>query len=205
MLSARPLARVLRGGTDMHDTDPRHQGALAALHQFGVAKSAGWTDQIAPTVKSLLIGDPSEYWEQLNNGKLFSRKGMIAQTLNPVVKGSPGWTALQAALMYGLPAYGLYQAAKAPAHARGSTLGATIGGLIGGTVGAPLGLVGNMAGGALGASAGESLGRTFNEGSSNQHKPDIRPSVGRGYTAAAAKPLSAEMSGVTRGPTEFER
>ena len=179
------------------EADPYRSGADTALSYFGLIKQASLASDAASIGKKFLIGDPAKYWKQLNSGKLFSRKGMIANTLNPVVPGSPVITALQAALMYGLPAYGLYQASKAPAQSRGSTMGAAIGGLIGGTVGAPLGLVGNIAGGSLGAAAGESLGRVFN----TDQRAKEREVPQHHTTSKKPSPLSANMGAVTGRPS----
>lgn len=136
--------------------ESRAQGVADALTAFGLAKHAGFFKDIA-------IGDPSRYWKELNNGKLFTRDGAIAQGMNPHVPGSPWLTALNVGLNYGLPAYGLYQTAQAPASSRGSALGSAVGGLAGGLIGAPLGLAGNVVGGILGSSLGESVGRVFNK------------------------------------------
>jgi len=182
-------------------------GVDAALADFGLVKSAGAGDDI----KQILIGDPTRYLRELRRGKLFTRGGAIAQAANPHVPGSPGMTALNATLNYGLPLYGLYQTAHAPASERGSALGSSIGALLGGLVGAPLGLAGNMAGGTLGASLGEHVGRLFNRTSSSappRPHPSREPPADRRILPQfaprpAVSPLSSTMSQVTRRPTEF--
>lgn len=188
----------------------RQQGAYDALAIFGLAKYAGW-------IKDILIGDPSRFLKEMNSGKLFTRHGAIAQGMNPHVPGNPWMTALNIGLNYGLPAYGLYETAQAPASSRGSALGSAVGGLAGGLMGAPLGLAGNVAGGMLGSSLGEGVGRLFNKHDPSPQAKHIQarvqqaapgPVVSPGLHAAttrAAKPLSAEMSEITQRPTEFER
>jgi len=142
--------------------DNHARGAHAALATFGLTKEAIDWGAVGTKAKEIAIGNPAKYWEQLNNGQLFTGKGEIARFLNPVVPGSKVMTGLNTGLMYGLPAYSLYQSLNAPPEARGSSVGGTVGGLVGGTIGAPLGLVGGMAGGMLGSTLGEALGRTFN-------------------------------------------
>lgn len=192
-------------------TNSRDQGAYNALAIFGLAKYAG-------KVKDFLIGDPSRFLKEMNSGKLFTRHGAIAQGMNPHVPGNPWMTALNVGLNYGLPAYGLYETAQAPASSRGSALGSAVGGLAGGLVGAPLGLAGNMVGGVLGSSLGEGVGRLFNKHDPSPQAKHIQarvqqaaqglafyPGSNSHAVARAAKPLSVEMSEITQRPTEFER
>lgn len=135
--------------------DHHEQGVLTALQTYGLTKAAG--------IRDFMIGDPSRYLAEMRNGELFTRRGAIAQGVNPHVPGSPGRTALNVALNVLLPAYGLHQTAQTPASSRGSALGSAVGGLAGGLIGAPLGLVGGIAGSTLGASLGEGVGRIFNK------------------------------------------
>ena len=187
----------------------RDQGVAKALATFGLAKYAG-------LMKDILIGDPSRFWKEMNSGKLFTRHGAIAQGLNPHVPGRPWMTALNVGLNYGLPAYGLYQTAQAPASSRGSALGGAVGGLAGGLIGAPLGALGSMAGGTLGSALGEGVGRLFNSNESHPHAKQIQSRVqqqaqGPVFSpphhtlsmANSAQPLSSEMSAITHRPTEF--
>jgi hypothetical protein len=143
-------------------------GALAAVAAFGLSKQASLG------LKELLVGQPERYLSEARTGKLFTRKGLLAQSMDPRVKLGPKWlhgplTGLNAAALYGLPLYSVYQGLAGPAHERGSAVGSTLGSLIGSTLGMPLGIVGATAGNILGSSLGESLGRTFNK------KPETDP------------------------------
>lgn len=146
----------------------RTRGVEDALAVFGIIKQAS----ILQDVKNILVGDPGRYLQQLRNGSLFTRKGMIAQSMNPMTGGLP--PVVNAALMYGLPAMGVTQALKSEPGQRGSAVGSTVGSLVGGAIGGPLGLVGNIAGGVLGSSLGESIGRNFNA-RTPQRETDRRP------------------------------
>lgn len=168
------------------------QGMDTALAQFGVK-------QASSLIKTLLVGDPGKYWKQLQSGKLFRRGGMIAKAMDPVMR-DPAihpvlrglGTAANTAFLYGLPAYGVYEAMQAPSGHRGSSTGVALGSVLGGIIGMPLGLVGNMAGSRLGGALGEALGRNFNR--------DDRRSSQRAHTHRQ-QPLSEEMASVTRRPS----
>lgn len=147
-------------------------GCADAVSSFGITKQAG----VADMAKQILVGQPSRYMSELRSGKLFSRKGLLAETLDPRVQSGPTWlrgpaTALNAGLLYGLPLYSLYNALQTPPEHRGSAAGATLGSLIGGTLGAPLGIAGNMAGNLLGSALGESVGRVFNSSKRPERVP----------------------------------
>jgi phage tail tape-measure protein len=132
-------------------TNARLRGIEAALTTFGIDKTAD--------AKSFFLGNPTEYMSQLRNGQLFSRTGMIAKSMDPRTSSMP---VLSGAMMYGLPAYQLYQAARSHPGQRGSAVGSLVGGLAGGALGGPLGLVGSAVGSTLGSALGESVGRHFN-------------------------------------------
>lgn len=141
--------------------NPWGAGAIKAAEDFGLTKQA-WAG-----LKEILVGHPEKYLQEAQSGKLFTRKGLLAKSLDPSVTFGPKWlrgpaTVLNAGLLYGLPAYGVYEAAKAPEHQRGSAVGSALGSIIGSTLGMPLGLVGATAGNALGSALGESVGRSFN-------------------------------------------
>lgn len=139
------------------------QGCDDAAAAFGLAKQAS----AAQWVKQMLVGQPSRYFDELKSGKLFSRGGLLSESLDPRVSSGPAWaraplSAANAALLYGLPLYSLYSATKAPPEQRGSAAGSTLGSIVGGTLGAPLGIAGSLAGTVLGSSLGEGVGRLFN-------------------------------------------
>lgn len=141
-------------------------GASEAFETYGVKRAS-----LVDSAKALLIGNPSRYLAELRSGDLFRRGGLIAETaftppFTVRADQSNAGQALRhtgnAALMVGMPAYGLYSAARAPRERRGSALGAALGATAGGLVGAPLGVLGAMIGSGLGQALGESVGRTFN-------------------------------------------
>lgn len=142
----------------------RERGVDAALTAYGMTKSSGF----GSVIKDILVGNPTKYLNQLRKGTLFTRKGMIAEMADPRVKTGPSWargprTALNTALLYGMPAYSVYEAAKTDPESRGSTVGSTLGSIAGSTVAAPLGILGSLGGGALGGALGESVGRLMNK------------------------------------------
>lgn len=147
---------------------PREQGVRTALARYGLVKAAvdistppgGWGRHLGNEFKELLIGNPRQFHQELQSGKLLARDGMIAQSANPIMPGRPIMTAL-ALGSYALPAYAAYQALQGPKHQRGSSVGSIVGGTLGAAAGMPLGILGSMAGGALGTSLGETLGRPF--------------------------------------------
>ena len=139
--------------------DSSARGVSTALRYYGLEKTA--------FLKQILVGRPGAYLDQARSGRLFSRDGLIAESLDPRVTSGPEWlrkpaTAMSAAAMYGLPLYSLYETAKAPAESRGSAVGSTAGAILGSTLGAPLGLAGTTAGQFLGSSLGERVGSMFN-------------------------------------------
>jgi phage tail tape-measure protein len=173
----------------------RERGIDAAFQRFGLEKEAGF----AQGLKTMLVGDPSRYLKELRAGSLFAPGGVIRQSMDPRISGVFGsaekpagrWgTAANAAFLYGLPAYSVYQAATAAPEQRGSAVGSAIGGAAGGVMGGPLGIAGQIGGSILGGSLGEALGRNFNR--HTPRAPDPRP---------AEHPLSSEMSSLTGRPT----
>jgi hypothetical protein len=110
---------------------------------------------LLPT-KEQIIGQPGEFVRQFQNGELHKPNGLLRSAFKPRGK-------LDAAFMYGLPAYSLYQAAQAPEGHRAEAIGDVLGNFAGGMLGSPLGMVGNMAGSMGLGSLGRSIGHTIDQ------------------------------------------
>lgn len=111
----------------------------------------------AEGVKRFLVGHPAQAWDQLQKGKLLDPgHGLLRKAFTP---SGP----MDAALMYGLPAYSAYNAMQSPAGHRGSMLGQLGGSIAGGFLGQPLGMVGQMAGSTLLGNLGDTVGRQFDK------------------------------------------
>jgi hypothetical protein len=140
-------------------------GARDACAVFGVKEAGAGT-----VLKEMLVGKPGQYLQELRNGQLFQRGGLIHKALDPVARDPTQHpllrgllTTANAAGMYGVPAYMVAQALSSPKDQRGSTTGSMVGSTVGGILGSPLGIVGTGAGSLLGGSLGEALGRNFNQ------------------------------------------
>lgn len=123
-----------------------------------------WPGRIAADAPSwpgkfrrMMVGEPINFYNQLRDDKLFDEGGLLRRAFDPGNLNTWGGRA-QAALMYGLPAYGMYQAAQAPRDVRGSTVGEMLGSTLGGFAGVPLGIVGQMGLATLGGHLGRSVG-----------------------------------------------
>lgn len=162
------------------------RGVDDALERFGLSKEAGF----GQSLKTLLVGDPSKYIKQLRQGTLLGPEGAVRKAMDPRAS-TPLGTVANAALMYGLPAYGVYQAATSPEGQRGSAVGSALGGVAGGLLGGPLGMAGQIGGSILGSSLGETLGRNFNRHPRQAPQMEI----------PTQRPLSSEMSDVTGRPS----
>lgn len=196
----------------------REYGSDAALESFGLTKQSrdmvwfrkmlaaklkkpqektaiDW-GSIGQFAKRMMIGEPTKFMSQLRRGELHKPGGMWRESLKPS-------GILDAALMYGMPAFGLYQAAKAPPEQRGSAIGGTLGGAVGGMLGMPLGMVGNTVGSTLVGRLGQSLGHSFD---SPPRRPGFADHAPRGRFPPprnAGPTLSEQMSAVTGRPTRL--
>lgn len=194
-------------------------GRQAAYAEYGLEKTAlgalpqadwwtrlkGWRPnwkQLGTTAKETLVGRPGMFWDQLKNDKLFSEGGMLRNAFSPGNLNTWGGK-VNAALMYGMPAFNLYQAATAPPEFRGRAVGGMVGSTLGGIVGSPLGAIGQTVGGTLLGSLGGTVGKSFD------HTPEPHP-----LQQQFAEPppagrvddrglLSARMSNVTGRPTQL--
>lgn len=142
-------------------------GTIEALSAFGLEKHAFNWRGMGQYMKQTMVGEPGKFMGQFRDGKLLAPEGMLRQAFQPRPLTVDGKLSLGGVvnnmLMYGLPAYGVYQAARAPEGQRGSTIGMTLGGVIGGLAGTPLGMLGQGVGTNLGASLGRSLGGAFDQ------------------------------------------
>lgn len=132
-------------------TYAQQTGAAQALRVYGLEKQAG---VVMDTLKRIAVGHPQQALKQLRKGTLYSAGGLGRDAFVP---DGP----LSAALMYGFPAWHLYNDLKEPAESRGSAVGGTIGGFIGGGLGQPLGLLGTLAGNTLLTPLGRAIGSSF--------------------------------------------
>ena len=152
----------------------------------------GWRN-VGDTAKRMMIGDPKTFVSQLSKGELHKPGGMWRESLKP--QGP-----LDALMLYGFPALGMYQAMKAPPEMRGSAIGGTVGGAVGGMLGMPLGMVGNTIGSNLVGRLGQAVGHSFD---APVHRPQFlnRP---RQVSRQPTEPtLSEQMSAVTGRPTKL--
>lgn len=146
-------------------TSSRERGVEAALATYGCTKLSGVMDYVR-AVSGVMFGDPGKYFQELRHGKFFSPGSLFRASLDPRINHfSPTTnkilTGLNAAAMYGIPAYQVYQASKLPESDRGTAIGSSLGAALGSTLAAPLGVVGNIAGTTLGSALGSNVGHAF--------------------------------------------
>jgi hypothetical protein len=147
--------------------------------------------------KRMMIGDPKQFLSQLSKGELHKPGGMWRESLKP--QG-----ALDALMMYGFPAFSMYQAMKAPPEQRGSAIGGTLGGAVGGMLGMPLGMVGNTIGSNLVGRLGQSVGHSFDSSPHRSPAMYYRRSGNAAVPVSQPGPrLSEQMSTVTGRPTKL--
>ena len=188
------------------------QGVSAALEAFGFSKEArdmAWFKKLlarkAATkvafslgdagqwAKRMMIGDPKQFFSQLSKGELHKPGGMWRESLKP--QGP-----LDALMLYGFPAFSMYQAVKAPPDQRGSAIGGTLGSMVGGMAGMPLGVVGNTIGSNLAGRLGQTLGRTFD---TPVQRPRYLNHPGSSTPRPTEPVLSEQMSAVSGRPTKL--
>lgn len=137
----------------MADSFYKTAGMLDAARRFGSSLRAG-IPKAGTFVRQQVVGEPLTFAQQFKDNTLFQKGGLYNQAIVPRGK-------VQTALMYGLPAISVAQAAQMPDEMKGSATGATIGSTIGAIAGTPLGAVGQMAGSSALGSLGESVGSLF--------------------------------------------
>ena len=127
-------------------------------------------------IPQVAFGNPGRYFQELRHGKTLSPGRLFRQSLDPRITGfkpltNKALTALNAAAMYGVPAYETYKAYQRPESDRGSAVGSVLGVTLGSTLAAPLGLVGNIAGSTLGSALGGTVGSAFDARPSGSPQP----------------------------------
>ena len=136
--------------------------------------------------KELMIGQPRAAAKELGEGKFFRRGGMFWESLKP--KGL-----LDAALIYGFPAYEMYGMSKSPQGLRGRNIGEILGGTaLGWGMWKPFGLLGSIPAGIAGAYLGRGLGKAL-------ELPEKKPSM---YQYGFQQPQSY-YTGSTNMPLTF--
>lgn len=170
-------------------------GRNDALAHFGLQKVAAPPPSLGQRtydhLKSTLVGNPTEVFKQLREGKLYEPEGLGRRAF-----AAPDWQSK--ILNYGLPAALTGLSLLAPPEVRGSAVGSSVGGLVGGMIGAPLGLLGSFGGSVLAGGLGEHVGSLFNKKTAPPEK-DVS-GVGNVSHSGKAAPLSSTMSQVTERP-----
>lgn len=161
---------------------PYEQGSRAALMSVGIVKTAEtlyegpdgrklpfWDSVKAHTARNL-IGNPSEYWKDIQAGKAFSPgtysrnmlwpSGGLPRNASFLSRASAN---LMPMLMYAPSALQLAGAVTGPSEQRGSSIGSALGGLAGTAAGMPLGILGSAGLGMLGSYLGQSAGSLFDK------------------------------------------
>jgi len=199
----------------MRKTAHQH-GCSDALAYYGCAKVASTVDWSAVRnylkpdfktwpgrAKQFMLGDPKKFYTQLKNNGLFAEDGMLRNVFKTAPLNTKGGLA-QAAMLYGMPLYGLYQSAQAPAEARGSAVGSMIGSTLGGFAGTPLGMVGQMGGGVLGGQFGHALGSGFNaKAPLRPLLPPVAEAPPMPHRVDEGTPISEQMAQITGRPVQW--
>ena len=140
---------------------PQIRQAFKGFNPFKKKPAAwGWgvpkRKTFGTSVKEFMVGEPSKFMKELQQGKAFSRGSMMRKSMTP---SGP----LDAALLYGFPAYETYHAAKGPAEGRAARIGGALGGSLWLPTFRPLGLLGSSAVAMAGHGVGSGLGKLFDK------------------------------------------
>ncbi len=147
---------------------PKMRSAFRKGNPFrSKAKNTAWGWGTKPKehwgtrVKKFMVGEPTKFMQELKQGKGFSRGSFIRRSMVPT---GP----LDAAMIYGFPAYETYHALSGPSEGRAARLGGALGGSLWLPTYRGLGLLGSSAAGLLGHEVGKGVGGLFDKAPSPQ-------------------------------------
>jgi len=150
MLKALPQIRQAVKGYNPFKSKPPVTGwGIPAKKSFGTK------------TKEFMVGTPTKFLDEIRQGKAFRRGSMMHKSMKP---SGP----MDAALLYGFPAYETYHAAKGPSEGRAARIGGALGGSLWLPTFRPLGMLGSSAVAMAGHSVGSGLGRLFDKAPQQQ-------------------------------------